>query len=90
MTEEERLQNHLDNIKRLQKEYADKSATTLHVNEIKLSGDDDWTTQFNLCSDLFKATFDEDKTEEERNEAWKLFIAERQSLELGQYQRTIP
>lgn len=57
----------------------------IHVNEIKLSGDDRWTKQFNKCSDLWAEANDESRTKEEREQSSKLWFEERQRLELNIY-----
>ena len=57
----------------------------IHVNEIKLSGDDRWIEQFNKCSDLWAEANDASRTEEEREQSSKLWFEERQRLESNSY-----
>jgi hypothetical protein len=56
-----------------------------HINEIKFEGEDRWTKQFNLCSDLYCKHSDMSLSEDEREDALNLWIEERQRLELGIY-----
>ena len=57
----------------------------LHINEIKLEGNDRFTEQFNKCSDLWQASQNESLSEDERKENLDLWLQERQKLELGLY-----
>jgi len=57
----------------------------IHVNQIFLDGEDNWTLAFNHCSALFQKANDPSNSEEERNEYWKEYIEARQRLELGIY-----
>lgn len=57
----------------------------IHVNELKFQGEDNWTKQFNLCSDLYSKAFDESLPNEEKQEAFDQWIFERQRLETGNY-----
>lgn len=57
----------------------------IHVNQIFLPGEDNWTVAFNHCSALFKKANNPSISEEERNEYWKEYIEARQRLELGIY-----
>ncbi|MEY2702610.1 MAG: hypothetical protein RLY43_1246 [Bacteroidota bacterium] len=57
----------------------------LHINDVKFDGDDKFTIQFNKCSDYWQKSNDESLTEEERNKNFKLWLEERQKLELGLY-----
>lgn len=57
----------------------------IHINEITLNGEDQWTKQFNLCSMYFKKSIDESLSKEERDKNSKLWFEERQRLELGIY-----
>lgn len=56
-----------------------------HINEITFKGEDNWTKQFNKCSEYFKKAFDESLTEEERKFAWEDYTHERYMLESGSY-----
>lgn len=58
---------------------------TLHINEIKLEGEDEFSTQFNLCSDLFAKARAEGLTDEERNKAWDEYFSAKYCLEQGLY-----
>ena len=57
----------------------------LHINEIKLEGEDRFTKQFNKCSDYFQKAFDKSLSEEEREENFNMWFDEKQRLELGIY-----
>lgn len=57
----------------------------IHVNQIKFSGEDAWTKQFNLCSDLFIASNDESLTDEERRDYHNQWFEQKLRLELGHY-----
>jgi hypothetical protein len=56
-----------------------------HINEIKLKGEDKWTKQFNLCTELFLKSKDEKLSKEERENYNNLWFEERLRLELGIY-----
>ena len=55
----------------------------IHINDIKLKGDDKFTNQFNKCSDYWQKAHDETLSEEERKKNLDLWYAERQALEMG-------
>ena len=55
----------------------------MHVNEIKLIGEDDFAVKFNRCSDLFALAFDETLPEEERAEYFDRYMNEKIALEMG-------
>lgn len=55
----------------------------IHVNELHLEGDDNWTQQFNLCSEYYQKWNDESLSKEEQDKYGKLWFEERQRLELG-------
>lgn len=55
----------------------------IHINEIKFEGEDRWTKQFNLCSELYMKHSDMSLSEDERELALNMWIEERQRLELG-------
>jgi hypothetical protein len=57
----------------------------VHVNEIKLEGDDRFSKQFNLCSEYYIKAEDPKLSEEERKKYRQLWFEERQRLELGIY-----
>lgn len=57
----------------------------VHINEIKLQGNDPWTEKFNLCSEYFQKWNDESLSEEERHIYGEMWLQERQSLEMGIY-----
>jgi len=57
----------------------------IHINEIKLEGNDKFTEQFNVCSDYYIKSNDESLTPEERKKYFDLWFEERQRLELGIY-----
>ncbi len=57
----------------------------IHVNEIKFEGEDNWTKQFNKCSDLWAISNNETLPEEERLAAQEEWMSERQRLEMGMY-----
>ena len=52
----------------------------IHINDIKLKGDDKFTNQFNKCSDYWQKAHDETLSEEERKKNLDLWYAERQAL----------
>jgi hypothetical protein len=56
-----------------------------HINQLKFEPKDDWSAQFNKCSDLFALAFDDSISKELQDAAWKKYIWERQKLELGMY-----
>lgn len=55
----------------------------IHINEITLEGDDDWTKQFNKCSSYWQKAFDNSLSEEDRELNFNMWMEERQRLELG-------
>ncbi len=57
----------------------------IHINEIKFEGEDNWTKQFNKCSDLWAKVNDDDLPEDEQRLAFNEWISERQRLEMGMY-----
>ena len=57
----------------------------LHINDIKLEGEDKFTKQFNKCSDYWQKSHDESLSEDERKKNFDLWFEERQKLELGIY-----
>jgi hypothetical protein len=61
------------------------SGNVLHINEIKLEGEDPWTKLFNKCSELFMGAMDESKPEEEREALFAEWRYNREQLELGLY-----
>jgi hypothetical protein len=50
-----------------------------------LEGDDNFTKQFNHCSDLYQKFNDETLSEEEREEYYQKWYMTKQCLELGIY-----
>ena len=59
----------------------------LHINDIKLDGDDEFTEQFNKCSDYWQKSRDESLSKEERERNFELWFEERRAL--GLYTRII-
>lgn len=57
----------------------------LHINDIKLEGDDDFTKQFNSCSDRWQKSKDENLSDEERKEYLEQWYHQKVCLELGIY-----
>ena len=57
----------------------------LHINDIKLEGEDKFTKQFNKCSDYWQKSHDESLSEDERKKNFDLWFEERQRLEFGIY-----
>ena len=57
----------------------------LHINEIKLEGEDRFTEQFNKCSDYWQKAHDKSLSKEEREENFDMWFSEKQRLELGIY-----
>lgn len=57
----------------------------LHVNEIKLPEKDDFSKQFNYCSDLFKIWSECEEDSEEQTIAWNNYWHEKYRLETGSY-----
>ena len=57
----------------------------LHINDIKLEGENKFTEQFNKCSDYWQKSHDESLPEDERKKNFDLWLEERQRLELGIY-----
>jgi len=55
----------------------------MHINEIKLPEDDDFSRAFNACSDLYIKAHDKNLSKEERDEYLELWFQRRQCLELG-------
>lgn len=55
----------------------------IHVNELKLKGEDEFSNKFNHCSDLYAKATDETLDEETRDQAMKDFISARIRLEQG-------
>ncbi len=58
---------------------------TVFIHEIKLQGNDSFTTQFNKCSDYWILAHDEKLSQDQRDEYLDLWFEERQRLELGMY-----
>jgi hypothetical protein len=57
----------------------------IHINEIRLEGNDRFTNQFNLCSDLFQQWQKTEEDSEKEKEAFQRWQDERLKLELGMY-----
>ncbi len=57
----------------------------LHINEIKLEGDDKFTKTFNKCSEYWTKAFNESLSDDERKKNFELWFEERQRLEFGIY-----
>lgn len=59
--------------------------TDMYVHSLLLDGDDNFTKQFNYCSELFRKALDITLGKEEQDDYWKKFIEERGRLEFGIY-----
>ena len=55
----------------------------IHINDIKLPGEDEFSQRFNAISDHWQKAHDESLSEEERNEHLDIWFRQRQCLELG-------
>lgn len=54
-----------------------------HINTLHLDGDDNFTKNFNTCTDYYLISIDDNRTQEERDKASKDWFQLRQAMELG-------
>lgn len=57
----------------------------IHVHELKFEEKDNFSKQFNICSDLFGRYFNMNNTDEEANKIFEQYLVERWRLETGSY-----
>jgi hypothetical protein len=57
----------------------------IHVNELSLPGEDNWTKAFNSCSEYYQKAIDPTLSKEVQTKHKEIWFAQRRCLELGIY-----